>query len=106
MEIRFQGRDPCVVPPEVVLEKQGYETALPMIAAIRLSPDGTIWVRRSAIRDEPAIIDLFAADGAYLGTLPAGSLFPATFLPDGSPVMLESDEMDIDRVVVYRIDRP
>ena len=99
------GRPPCKIPAELVLERQGYASVLPAIGAIALSPDGSIWVRRRAIKDEPRIIDLFDAEGVYLGTLPSDSPFPAAFGPSGDVVAIEKDEMDIDHLVIYRIER-
>jgi hypothetical protein len=99
------GRPPCKIPADLVLERQGYAPVLPAIGTIALSPDGSIWVLRRAIKGEPRIIDLFDAEGVYLGTLPSDSPFPAAFTPDGDILAIDKDEMDIDHLVIYRIQR-
>jgi hypothetical protein len=103
--VSFGVGAPCKIPAEVLVEQQGYASRLPVIATVALSPDGSIWVERSRIRGEPRLIDLFGADGVYLGTLPPDLPFPAAFTPGGDVVAIGSDEMDLDRVVVYGIDR-
>jgi hypothetical protein len=106
MTIRFgNGAPPCEIPGATVVEKQGFARVLPAIAAITLAPDGSTWVRRGAVKGETPIIDVFDAEGAYLGTLPAGSPFPAAFTPEGNVVAIERDDMDVDRLVVYRVRR-
>ena len=88
-----------------MVEKQGHAPVLPAVGEIALAPDRSIWVRRGSVKGEDPIVDVFDGDGTYLGTLPPGSPYPATFLPDGSVVAIERDEMDIDRLVVYRVQR-
>lgn len=104
--VRFAGAAPdCKVAAEVVIERQGYAAVLPSIRRISLAPGGEVWVERNHIKGETAPIDVFAANGEYLGTLPADSPFPAAFTPGGDVVSIESDEMDVDRLVVYRLVR-
>jgi hypothetical protein len=106
MTIRFgSGAPPCKIPGEKVVEQQGFAPVLPAIGGIALAPDGSTWVRRGSVKGETPIIDVFDAEGAYLGTLPAGSPFPAAFTPDGRVVAIEKDEMDVDHLVVYRVQR-
>jgi hypothetical protein len=101
--LRFGDGGGCSVPPERVVEAMGVAGVIPAVGALALAPDGTLWVQRRVVRGEPARIDVFAADGAYLGTLPEAAPFPAAFLPDGGLVAVETDELDVPRVVVYRV---
>jgi hypothetical protein len=96
---------PCSTPAEIRVDRKGVAPVLPGIAGIALSPDGSIWVRRGAVRSEPHLIDIFDANGVYRGTLPPDSPFPVAFMPSGDPLVIERDSNDIDRVVLYRIDR-
>lgn len=104
MEVRFGGGGSCVVQPDEVVDVRGFANVVPAIGETAVAPDGTIWVQRYAIRDEAAPIDILGPDGAYLGTLPAGTPFPAAFYPDGRIVVVEKDEFDVPRVVVYRVE--
>jgi hypothetical protein len=87
-----------------VIEKRGLAEYVPAIRALRVGPDGRIWVSRGGPRSEPTATDVLAADGTYIGTLPAAVPFPIGFLPDGRMLASERDEMDVVRLVVYRID--
>lgn len=103
-EVRFGDGGSCVVQPDEVVDVRGYAKVVPTIGDVVVAPDGTLWVRRYPIRDEPVPIDILGPDGAYLGTLPAGAPFPAAFFPDGRIVAVEKDEFDVPRVVVYRVE--
>lgn len=98
------GGGTCTVPPEKVVDERGVADVLPAIRDIAVAPDGTAWVRHFAVKGEPAPIDVFSPDGAYRGTLPAGSPFPVAFFPDGRIIAIEKDELDVPRVVVYHVE--
>lgn len=101
--ISFGGGAECRIPAEKLVDTQGYAPVLPAIQTIRIDPARRLWVQRGHIKDEPTAIDVFHADGEYLGTLPPGTPFPAAFSPNGGIVTVEMDELDVPRVVVYRI---
>jgi hypothetical protein len=102
LKVRHPGGE-CRIAPERVVEGRGYAEVIPAIGNVALAPDGRIWVQRGTVKGEAAVIDLFAADGAYLGTLPAGAPVPAAFTPAGEVVAIEKDELDVPRLVVYRV---
>jgi hypothetical protein len=104
-EVTFGGGGSCVVPPEKVAEARGFAEFIPAIRRLAVAPDGTIWVQRFAVKGDDAAVDLFAADGEYLGTLPPGTPFPAAFLGPDRFATTEKDDLDVDHVVVYRVDR-
>jgi hypothetical protein len=87
-----------------VVEKRGFAEFVPAIRAVRVGPDGRIWIGRGGPRSEPTPTDVLTADGTYIGTLPADAPFPMGFLPDGRMLASERDELDVTRLVVYRID--
>ena len=87
-----------------VIDKRGFADLIPAIRTLRVGPDGRIWVSRGGPRPEPTQTDILAADGSYLGTLPADAPYPIGFLPDGRILATERDELDVVRLVVYRID--
>jgi hypothetical protein len=63
----------------------------------------TLWMQRFAVRGDPATVDMFAANGTYLGTRDAGTPFPDAFYPDGRFVATVKDDLDLDHVVTYRL---
>jgi len=87
-----------------VVEKRGFAEIVPAIRAVRVAPDGRVWVSRGGPRPERTETDVLADDGTYLGTLPAEAPFPMGFLPDGRVLASERDELDVVRLVVYRVD--
>jgi hypothetical protein len=64
-----------------------------------------IWVQRaSADPGEPGPTDVITADGDYVGTLaPDGLRTPYAFGPDGLAAWIETDDLDVQHVVVARI---
>lgn len=100
------GAVDCTIPPAEAVQGYGYGEVLPSLEALSLSPGGEVWVLRGRVADEPGRTDVFGSDGAYLGTLPPGSPFPAAFLPDGRIVAVEMDPLDVPVVAVYRVIRP
>ena len=89
---------------EEVIEKRGVAEVIPAIRTLRVGPDGRIWVGRGGPRPEPTPTDILAADGSYVGTLSADAPYPIGFLPDGRILATETDELDVVRLVVYRVD--
>jgi hypothetical protein len=92
----------CVIAPRDMVEAHGYAESASAISSIRGSRDGAIWVRRLT-SDGTHPIDLFANRGEYLGTLPAGTPFPDTFLGGDSYAVVERDAVGAEMVSVYRI---
>jgi hypothetical protein len=87
------------------VEKQGFAPVLPLVGALTLAPDGSLWVRRGMVKGDAPVIDVFDPEGTYLGTLPPGSPFPTAFTPRGDVVAIEKDDLDVDHLVVYRVVR-
>jgi hypothetical protein len=92
----------CEVPPADVVEAIGYASELPAIAELRVSPTGGIWARRTTIKDEPVMIDVFNADGAYKGSL-ANFPFPAAFISDDLFIAISVNEFDVPSIRAYSI---
>lgn len=104
-KVFIEGSGECKVPAARVVDEQGIAEFLPAIGRIRVAPNGTIWVQRYAVRGEAAPTDILSPDGEYLGTLPEGTPFPAAFLHRDRIAAIEKDELDLQRVVVYQINR-
>lgn len=102
MQVRLESGVVVCDPAEVVAQR-GFDPVIQVVGQLAIAPDGTLWVQRHEVQDEPRAIDLFASDGNYLGTLPPGSPFPIAFLPDGRIAAGITDELDVQRLVVYRV---
>jgi hypothetical protein len=94
----------CEKSAEDVVKDVGFGNVVPAVRDILVQPDGTTWVRRNPPSTRLGTFDLLAPDGAYLGTL-IDAPVPLAFMPDGDVVGVETDELDVDRVVVYDVTR-
>ena len=87
------------------LESMAFYHEIPVIRGLRTSREGTIWVRRRG--DEPGSngpIDLITADGRYLGSFARDATgLPSAFGPDGLVAFVESNDLDVQTVVVKRL---
>ncbi|MFW6078847.1 MAG: 6-bladed beta-propeller, partial [Gemmatimonadota bacterium] len=100
------GGSPCTVPAEELVDARGFAPELQTVSRIRLSPStGEFWVQRRSLRHDDGPIDVFDDDGVYIGTLPPGTPFPEAFIGDERIAAIATDELDVRRVVVYRVGR-
>ena len=87
------------------IEELKFFTEIPVIRRLAVTLDGDIWVMRRGedpVSDGP--IDVIAADGRYLGSFPTGTMeIPAAFGPGGLVAFIETDELDVETVVVKRM---
>ena len=102
MKVRWSNGE-CTVATEEVIEKRGMAPALPALSRIALAPDGTIWAARGLVKGDTATVDIFSSTGEYRGTLPRSAPMPAAFFPNGDILAIELDELDVPRLVVYRV---
>ena len=87
-------------------ENMRFFPEVPVIAALRATPRGTLWIQRSMEpgADEPGPIDVISRDGSYVGTLAPGQPnMPDAFGPDGLVAFIETDEFDVPIITVRRI---
>lgn len=100
------GRGPCAVSPGDMVEKRGFAEQIPWISDVVSVPSGELWVQRNAIgRDAPRSKDVFDSRGVYVGTLPETAPDPILFLDEDRLAAAETDEFDVTRLVVYRVNR-
>lgn len=91
---------------EAEVEKMRFFPEVPVIASLRATWEGTLWVQRSTQpgATEPGAIDVVTPDGRYVGTFPEGSLaMPDAFGPDGLAAFVETDEFDVPVITVRRL---
>lgn len=81
----------CIVPLDDLMKNVGLAPVMPFVHGLALLSDGTIWVQRSVRLAKPPVLDVFAADGAYAGTL-TGFYLPVGLLPNGELLVPRDDE--------------
>lgn len=100
------GRGRCLIRADEIVDKRGFADTVPLIRNLFLSSEGELWVeRRVPGVAHGSLIDIFDPSGAYLGTLPAGTPFPALLLPGNRVGVVEKDESDVERLVIMRVVR-
>ena len=70
---------------------------------LAVAPSGQLWVKRRVPNSGERSVDVFSPDGEYRGDPATEMPFPTAFLPDGRAVVIERDNMDIERVVLYSV---
>jgi hypothetical protein len=102
----YKDENPCRIDPAEMVDNRGYAGTIPLIGTVFLSPSGEVWVQRFMVdRDATAPFDVFDARGAYVGTLVRDSFSPVVLLPGGRVGVVETDELDVQRLVVFSIQR-
>lgn len=97
------GETSCRFDPEEQVRKRGYARFLQPIREIGVAWNGNVWIQRNAPGDEPGPIDVFSAEGGYLGTLDEDIPFPAAFGPERTFVARHVDDLDVVHFTVYQI---
>ncbi|MBW3551931.1 MAG: hypothetical protein KY466_00400 [Gemmatimonadetes bacterium] len=95
----------CTIDPEEMIAARGVAPTVPAVRGLAVAPDGTVWAHRGGPEEEPRATDVFDSTGLYVGTLPPETPFPLAFTPWGDVVAAERDELDVERLVVYRVVR-
>jgi hypothetical protein len=105
MTVQFGGGGKCTVKAEEIIEKLGPGGDVPHVRALTFGPDGTMWVERYTFKDEEPEVDVFAANGRYVGTLP-GHTMPMGFIGDDLVLFpIEDEDTGAILVGIYRVTR-
>jgi len=99
------GSRRCTIPAEELVEHRGFSELIPTTSQIALAPDGYLWVQREVVGEPTGPIDIFDDTGEYVGTLPAATPWPLAFGSDNRMLVLKTDDLDVQRVLVYSIVR-
>lgn len=95
----------CTIPVADILLKAQLAEWMPFVFNLVLLPDATMWVQRSLPNETPVVLDVFASDGAYAGTV-RGMHLPVGLLPNGELLVPQDDEesggLVIRRLVVRK----
>jgi hypothetical protein len=104
--MRFQaGATRCAIAATEAADAVGYAPFVPLIRDIAVAPDGRVYAQRRTPEPGVTVIDVFAADGEYIGSLPDGTMLPATFRTGDEMVTVELDSLDLRYINVYRLER-
>lgn len=103
MNVSIGGGERRVCDTDEVVEKRGIAALVPHIANLAMAPDGSIWIQRKVVGNDPGPIDIMDPTGVYVGTLPANTPFPVAFLPSDSFLAIERDDLGVEFVVAYRV---
>lgn len=90
------------------IEELEFFEEVSIVRGLRTDWTGGIWVQRHGEEpgDNDGPIDVLTMDGEYVGTYPAGMIeMPDGFGPDGLVAFIETDELDVETVVVRRLVR-
>lgn len=105
LKVRFGSDGECITPSAEVGEKVGVAPTLPVVRAMAVAPDGTLWVERYTFEGETPRTDVFDRDGHYVGTANGRSL-PLGFLgPDVVLFPIKNDDDGTSVIGIYRITR-
>lgn len=87
------------------VEGMEFGEEIPVLAGMAVDWAGRIWVHRAGPRiGEDGTIDLIDNDGGYVGSIAAGDFrIPDAFGPNGLAAYIETDALDVPRVVVKRL---
>ena len=101
------GQGWTMLDPAERLDNLEFFPEVPVIRGLATTWDGRIWVLRRGedpLGDGP--IDVLTADGRYLGSLRVdATAIPDAFGPDGLVAFIETNELDVQAVVVKRLPR-
>lgn len=90
----------CSLTAQEFAEKVGMAATMPLVNALALLSDGTMWAQRSYQGESPVVLDVFGSDGAYAGTL-RGYRLPVGVLPSDE-VLIPRDDEESGGVVIQR----
>jgi hypothetical protein len=87
------------------IESMEFGDEIPVLVGLVADWAGHLWVKRTGAGvGEEGPIDVLSGEGDYLGTLAPGAfVIPDAFGPDGLVAYIETDEMDVPRIVVKRL---
>lgn len=81
----------CALTAQEFAEKVGMAATMPLVNALALLSDGTMWAQRTYLGESPVVLDVFGSDGAYAGTV-SNYRLPVGVLPSDEVLMPRDDE--------------
>ncbi len=86
------------------IEKITFDDRIPRITGLAVDGQDRLWVGVSdVLPGETARIDVYGRDGTLIGEIRQPDVFPMVFYGDGRAAVLDSDELDVQRVLVLQL---
>ncbi len=86
------------------IEKMTFAGSIPRITGLAVDGNDRLWVGVSEqLPGETERIDVYRLDGTLLGEIRDPSVFPTMFYGTGRAALLDRDELDVQRVVVFEL---
>ena len=86
------------------LEALTFAERIPRITGLAVDTQDRLWVGVSVSRPgETDRIDVYAADGSFLGEIQEPEFFPDLIYGDGLVARITADELDVQQIVVYQL---
>lgn len=86
------------------IEKMTFDDRIPRITGLAVDGQDRLWAGVSgALPGETDRIDVYGRDGTLLGEIRQPDVFPMVFYGDGRAAVLDSDELDVQRVLVFQL---
>ena len=95
----------CEVSADEAVGTLGFNEYLQAVARVAVAPDGGLWALRGMVNDERHLIDVFANDGEYMGTLPPDSPFPIAFVSSDRILVGSADDVGVPTLAAYDVNR-
>lgn len=86
------------------IDKMTFDDRIPRITGLAVDGQDRLWVGVSdALPGETARIDVYGRDGTLVGEIRQPTVFPTVFYGEGRAAVLDSDELDVQRVLVFQL---
>ena len=86
------------------IEKMTFDEKISRITGLAVDGQDRLWVGvANALPGETERIDVYGSDGALIGEIRQPNVFPMVFYGEGRAAVLDSDELDVQRVLVFQL---
>lgn len=87
------------------IDKMTFSDRIPRITGLTVDGQDRVWVGVSGdLPGETARIDVFDANGTLVGEIHDPGVFPLLFFGEGRAAVLDTDELDVQRVIVLQLE--
>ncbi len=86
------------------IEKMTFDDRIPRITGLAVDGQDRLWVGVSgSLPGETDRIDVYGRDGTLMGEIRQPNVFPMVFYGEGRAAVLDSDELNVQRVLVLQL---
>ncbi len=81
-----------------------FSDRIPLITGLAVDGQDRLWVGVSGdLPGETERIDVYESDGTLVGEIRQPDVFPMLFYGDGRAAVLDRDELDVQRILVFQL---